>query len=86
MVDDQPTIATSEQLRAISARLLDRAETINQVTLADLAKDIRVAAGVCSTMSSLRFRIMEIAEKALIHDGAAIRCDLLALLDNGEGQ
>jgi hypothetical protein len=73
-------------LNAISLRLAERADQIQQVTLADLAHDIRLASQVCDKLASLRFRIGEIAEQALHQDGGATARDLRELLDCHEGE
>jgi hypothetical protein len=87
MADFDHTIPlTIEELNGIAARLHGRAEQITQVALRGLIEDIHLAARVCSAFAEVRFRVAEIAEKALIYDGAAIRRDLLALLGNeGDG-
>ncbi len=78
----KPTVLDIETLHAIGARLYDRADQVTQVTLADLALDLRLAAKVCNKMADLRFRIAEIAEAALKQDGAATARDLRQLLDD----
>jgi hypothetical protein len=77
----QPTILDIGTLNAISLRLSERAEQISQITLQDLALDLRLASRACDKLSSLRFRIAEIAEKALTQDGGATHRDLRALLE-----
>ncbi len=83
----KPTILDIETLNEISTRLYDRAESINQICLQDLTMELRLAARVCSTMASLRFRIAEIAQNALDHpewDRAAFARDLRDMLNDAE--
>jgi hypothetical protein len=81
-----PVILDYGTLTAISLRLSERADLITQITLQDLALDIRLAAQACDKLASLRFRIAEIAEMALNQDGAATARDLRELLDCQEGE
>jgi hypothetical protein len=70
-----------ETLSAISGRLFDRADHINQVTLQELAADMRLAACACDKLAYIRFEIGEIAGKC--PDPATAR-DLRAALDEVE--
>jgi hypothetical protein len=79
-----PVILDYGTLTAISLRLSERAEQINQITLQDLSRDIRLAAQACDKLASLRFRIAEIAEMALTQDPGATARDLRELLDEPE--
>ena len=79
-----------ETLNALAVRLSDRADQISQITLWDLARDLRLAAQVSHKLATLRFRVAEIAEQMLAHaewDGAAVARDLRdALADAREGE
>src|SRR5258708_37370565 len=85
-----PVVFDLETLNALAVRLSDRADQISQITLWDLARDLRLAAQVTAKLASLRFRIAEIAEQLLAHpgwDGAALARDLRdALADAKEGE
>jgi len=59
----RPIILDIGTLNEISARLFDRAEQITQITLADLAMDLRLAARCCDHLAHIRFIISEIADK-----------------------
>ena len=89
-IDKKPVLFDIEQLNALAVRLSDRADQISQITLWDLARDLRLAAQVTAKLASLRFRIDEIAEQLLAQkewDGAALARDLRdALADAKEGQ
>jgi hypothetical protein len=80
-----PKIAlTFEKLNDLAARLYARATEVEvRVTLVDLAADLRLGALACVRLADTRQRIAEIAEKALIYDGAAISRDLRELLEEG---
>ncbi len=76
----KPTIVLDiETLNAISARLAERADAIRQVTLADWAEDLRLAARACGLLAHLRFELGEIATKTTDHDA---RLELRGLLDD----
>jgi predicted ABC-type transport system involved in lysophospholipase L1 biosynthesis ATPase subunit len=82
--DDPTTILDTETLTAIAIRLYDRAEEIQQIALADLNHDLRLAAQVCTRLADVRLRIAEIAANALVHpnwDRAAFARDLRELID-----
>jgi hypothetical protein len=77
---DKPIIHLGiEELNTIAARLDERADTIRQVTLADLVADIRIAARACGLLAHIRFALGEIAEKTRDHD---TRLELRGLLDD----
>jgi hypothetical protein len=71
------TIFDYETLTKLGARLFDHADRITSVAAHEMEVDIRSAARVCSNLATLRFRIAEIADRALTQAGAAIRRDLL---------
>jgi hypothetical protein len=48
-----------EELKAISARLTDRASEINQITLRGLADDLRLAARIAEQLAALLARTEE---------------------------
>ena len=85
MVDADPTtIFDTEMLNTIAIRLYDRAEEIQQIALADLNHDLRLAAQVCTRLADVRLRIAEIAANVLNHpnwDRAAFARDLRELID-----
>jgi hypothetical protein len=76
-----PQILDVSSLNAISLHLSERADSIHQFSLQDLIYDLRVASKVCDKLSSLRFRIGEIAEAALTQDPGATARDLRELLE-----
>jgi hypothetical protein len=78
------TMFNVETLNALGARLYDHADSITNVAAHEMEIDIRLAARVCSSFASLRFRVMEIAEAALTQPGAAIRRDLIDALADAE--
>ena len=88
--DKKPVLFDIEQLNALPVRLSDRADQISQITLWDLARDLRLAAQVTAKLATLRFRIAEIAGELLAHpewDSAAVARDLRdALADAKEGE
>jgi hypothetical protein len=73
----KPTILDIETLNAISARLVERADQIQQVTLQDLNRDLRMAARACDLLAHLRFELGEIAGKTTDQDTARELRDLL---------
>jgi hypothetical protein len=77
----KPTVITLdiETLNTVALRLDERADTIRQVTLADLVADIRIAARACGLLAHIRFALGEIAEKTKDHD---TRLELRGLLDD----
>jgi hypothetical protein len=78
-ITPKPKIPDTPTLQKISARLFDRADEINQVTLADLAHDLRLAGIVYDKLASIRLEISEIAAKTKDPDSAR---ELRDLLDN----
>jgi hypothetical protein len=81
MATEKLDIAT---LNAISVRLGDHADKITNAARQD-ANDLRLAARIADRLASLRFRVGEIAGKAIEHPGwnnAAIARDLDAALDD----
>lgn len=83
MATNNPTIPNTELLNDVAARLYDRAEEIQQVSLSDLNADLRLAARCCIRLAEIRARLSEIAAAALTQDWdrAAFARDLRALLD-----
>jgi hypothetical protein len=74
-----------ETLNAVSARLSDHADAITNAARQDIANDLRLAATIADELADLRFRIGEIAAKAIEHperDTAAIARDLREALDD----
>jgi len=74
-----------ETLTAVGARLSRHAEDITNAARQDIANDLRLAAVMASKFASLRFRVAEIAPKAIDHpewDRAAFARDLRAALDD----
>ena len=67
-----------ETLNALAVRLDDHADSIEQVTLHALEKDIRTAARVASEMARWRFALAELA--ASLPAGNFARNELLTLL------
>lgn len=60
--NDTPIIILDiETLNAIAARLLERAETIHQITLVELVLDLRLAARACELLAHVRFALGDIA-------------------------
>jgi hypothetical protein len=79
-----PVTLDHETLNTISARLYDRAEEIQQVTLHGLNEDLRLAAQACIKLADTRQRIAEIVQNLLDHpewDRAAFVRDLRELMD-----
>jgi hypothetical protein len=68
-----------ETLNVIAARLTERADAVRQVTLADWAADLRIAARACELLAHLRFELSELAGKTTDHD---TRLELRGLLDD----
>jgi hypothetical protein len=93
MAKTTPTIFDIPTLNAISGRLCDHADGLmspaiaSPATVTDIAADLRLAARIADKLASLRFRIAEIAGKAIEHpewDNAAIARDLRDALDAAE--
>jgi hypothetical protein len=78
------TVFNIETLNALGARLFDHADSITNPARHDMEVDVRLAARVCGNMATLRFRVAEIAEQALIQPGAAIRRDLIDAVADAE--
>ncbi len=57
-----------ETLNAISARLAERADAIQQVTLLDWAVDLRTAARCAEVLAHIRFELGEVITKTTDHD------------------
>ena len=68
-----------EELNTISAQLYDEADKVTQITLQDLARNIRLAARCAEVLARVRFALGEIAEKTKDHD---TRLELRGLLDD----
>jgi hypothetical protein len=83
-----PVLLDVETLNMCAARLRERADTVNRITLAELVADLNMAAAACDALAAARFRIAEIAANALTHpnwDRAAFARDLRELLDGDDG-
>ena len=78
------TIFDYETLTKLGARLFDHADSITNIAAHQMELDIRLAARAISNFATLRFRIAEIADRALTQAGAAIRRDLLDALNDAE--
>jgi hypothetical protein len=82
---DDPTsklkLPDTKTLNEISARLFSRADEIHQVTLADLAHDIRIAALAYGKLASIRVELSAIAEQT--SDAHAAR-EIRDILDDAE--
>jgi hypothetical protein len=70
------------QLAALGARLSERADQINQITLQDLAEDLRTSATCCEALSPIRTELSQIVEQRQ-DDGMA--SELRALLGAVKG-
>ncbi len=68
-----------EELNTISAQLYDEADKVTQITLQDLARNIRLAARCATVLAHIRFALGEIAEKTKDSD---TRLELRGLLDD----
>ena len=75
----KPTILDIETLNGISASLYDQADQITQITLQDLALNLRLAARCATVLAHVRFELGEIAEKTKDHD---TRLEIRGLLDD----
>jgi hypothetical protein len=75
----RPTILDIETLNGISASLYDQADQITQITLQDLALNLRLAARCATVLAHVRFELGEIAEKTKDHD---TRLEIRGLLDD----
>jgi hypothetical protein len=64
----KPTILDIETLNGISASLYDQADQVTQITLQDLALNIRLAARCATVLAHVRFEIGEIIAKCTDHD------------------
>jgi hypothetical protein len=74
-----------ETLSALGIRLADHLERLGaEPEFEDVAADLKLAVRALDKFSSMRFRLAEIAARALIEDGGVIRRDLLLLIDNGD--
>ena len=83
--NDPITKLDIEGLNALGVRLFEHADAITNAARRDIASDLRLAAVVASRLSSLRFRISEIASRALDRpewDAAAFARDIRAALDD----
>jgi hypothetical protein len=83
------TILDYEKLTTIGARLSDHADAITNAARQDIAHDLRLAAAIAVKFASLRFRIAEIAAKAIENpdwDNGAIARDLRDALDAAAGE
>jgi hypothetical protein len=68
-----------ETLNLVAERLAERADAVRQVTLADWAEDLRIAARACGLLAHIRFELGEISTKTKDHD---TRLELRGLLDD----
>jgi hypothetical protein len=57
-----------EELNTISAQLYDEADKVTQITLQDLALNLRLAARCATVLAHVRFEIGEIIAKCPDHD------------------
>ena len=64
----RPTILDIETLNGISASLYDQADQITQVTLQDMALNLRLAARCATVLAHVRFEIGEIITACTDHD------------------
>jgi hypothetical protein len=76
-------IFSVETLSALASRLEDHAGDIG-LDMEFIAADLRLAAQVCDLLSSLRFRVAEIATHALERPGLALHRDLFEALQAAE--
>ena len=78
-----------ETLNAISARLAERADAIQQVTLLDWAVDLRTAARCAEVLAHIRFELGEVITKTTDHDARLSLKNLLedaSVVEPGVGQ
>ena len=76
----KPTIVLDiETLNLVAARLSERADAIQQVTLLDWAVDLRTAARCAEVLAHIRFELGEVITKTTDHD---TRLSLKNLLDD----
>ncbi len=76
----KPTIVLDiETLNLVAARLSERADAIQQVTLLDWAVDLRTAARCAEVLAHVRFELGEVITKTTDHD---TRLSLKNLLDD----
>jgi hypothetical protein len=64
----KPTILDIETLNAVSLRLRERSDAIQQVTLLDWAVDLRTAARCAEVLAHVRFELSEVITKTTDHD------------------
>jgi hypothetical protein len=86
---DHKPIFDYASLTAIGARLSDHADAVTNAARQDIANDLRLAAAIAVKFASLRFRVAEIAAKAIENpdwDNAAIARDLREALDAAAGR
>jgi hypothetical protein len=77
---DKPIIHLGvEELNTISAQLYDEADKVTQITLQDLALNLRLAARCATVLAHVRFELGEIAGKTKDHD---TRLEIRGLLDD----
>jgi len=89
MSDTKRAILDIETLNAIGARLCEHADAITNAARRDVVVDLRLAARISDKLASLRFRVAEIADKAIAHpewDNAAIARDLRDALSAAEAR
>jgi hypothetical protein len=78
-MSEKPKILLSfVELTAIGARPNKRADEIHQITLADLVRDLRLAAQITGRLADVRAEISEIAAKCTDPSAARELRDLLA--------
>jgi hypothetical protein len=75
----KPTILDIESLNAVALRLRERSDQIVQVTLQDLALDLKLAARCADLLAHIRFELGEVITKTTDHD---TRLSLKNLLDD----
>ena len=80
MSDKKPAITLDiETLNSVALRLRERSDHLVQVTLQDLALDLRLAARCADLLAHVRFELGEIAVKTKDHD---TRLEIRGLLDD----
>jgi hypothetical protein len=79
-----PAILNTEMLNEIAAKLFEHSDNVKNVPWQDIALNLRLAARLVEKMSSLRFRVAEVAEMALSQDPGATARDLRDALNEAE--
>lgn len=87
--DNKPKILDIETLNAVALRLEERAGQITQMTLQDLALDLRLAARCADVLGHIRFELGEIITRTTDHDTKLALKNLLedaAVAEPGVGE